>query len=55
MRIIDEITYVRDKLNKTIIESGDYDQIYRLSLQLDDLIALFYKMERDYEQKNRVS
>ena len=39
----DEICKLRDKLNKSIEEGADYSVIYDLSVQLDDLIAEYYK------------
>ena len=39
----DEICNLRDKLNKSIEENASYDEIYRISVELDELIAEFYK------------
>ena len=47
--INDEICKLRDKLNKSIENGDDYDVIYKLSVQLDELIAKFY------EEKNGVN
>lgn len=55
MKIINEITIMRDKLNKSIMEDRDYEQIYRLSIQLDDLIVLFYQAEINERKKSKVS
>ncbi len=41
----DEICKLRDKLNKRIEENADYDEIYKLSLELDELIAKYYKLK----------
>lgn len=41
--INDEICELRDKLNKSIENGEDYDVIYKLSVELDELIAKFYK------------
>ena len=41
--INDEICKLRDKLNKSIEEGQDYTVIYQLSIELDELIAQFYK------------
>ena len=38
----DEICKLRDKLNKTIERGEDYNIIYQLSIELDDLIAKHY-------------
>ena len=39
----DEICKLRDKLNKSIEQSDDYSIIYQLSIELDELIAKYYK------------
>ena len=39
----DEICELRDKLNKSIENGEDYSIIYDLSVQLDELIAQFYR------------
>ena len=38
----DEICKVRNKLNKSIENGDDYDKIYKISVELDELIAQFY-------------
>ncbi len=38
----DEICKLRDKLNKSIEDGEDYDIIYKLSVELDELIAEYY-------------
>lgn len=38
-----EIDTLRKKLNKSIEKNEDYSVIYNLSIQLDDLIAKYYK------------
>ena len=38
----DEICKLRDKLNKSIEEGKDYRTIYKLSTELDELIASYY-------------
>ena len=38
----DEICKLRDKLNKSIEEGKDYHIIYKLSVELDELIASYY-------------
>jgi len=40
--INDEICKMRDKLNKSIAEGEDYNEIYKLSTELDLLIAKYY-------------
>ena len=41
--LIDEkICRLREKLNKSIQDGEDYDTIYKLSVELDELIAEYY-------------
>lgn len=42
----DEICKVRDKLNKSIEDGKEYDEIYKISVELDELIAKFYDREK---------
>ncbi len=39
----DEICKLRDKLNKSIENGDDYEIIYQLSVELDQLIAEYYQ------------
>lgn len=39
----DEICELRDKLNKSIASGEDYSIIYKLSIELDELIAQYYR------------
>ena len=48
----DEICKLRDKLNKSIENEEDYAIIYRLSVELDELIAKYYKDEEDNKNLN---
>ena len=41
----DEIRKKREELNKSIEENRDYDYIYKISVELDELIAEFYKKD----------
>lgn len=41
----DEICDLREKLNKSIENGVDYEIIYKLSVELDELIAKFYGVE----------
>ena len=38
----DEICILRDKLNKSIEDGEDYSIIYKLSVELDELISKYY-------------
>lgn len=40
----DEICKLRDKLNKSIENNDDYSITYKLSVELDKLIAEYYKI-----------
>ncbi len=42
----DEICKLREKLNKSIEDGKEYDIIYNLSVELDELIAKFYKTKK---------
>lgn len=42
----DEICKLRDKLNKSIEENASYDEIYKISVELDELIAKYYKNKK---------
>lgn len=39
----DEICKLRDKLNKSIENEEDYNVTYKLSVELDELIAKYYR------------
>ena len=39
----DEICKLRDKLNESITSGQDYSVTYKLSVELDELIAQFYR------------
>ena len=43
----DEICKLRDKLNKSIEEGKDYSVIYKLSIELDELIASYYTSKQN--------
>lgn len=45
--INDEICKLRDKLNKSIEVGENYEIIYKLSVELDELIAKFYSQKRE--------
>ena len=38
-----KINKLREKLNKSITDQKDYKEIYKISVELDQLIAKFYK------------
>ena len=39
----DEICKLRDRLNQSIASGEDYSVIYKLSIELDELIAQYYR------------
>lgn len=41
----EEICKLRDKLNKSIENGDDYSITYKLSVELDKLIAEYYKVK----------
>lgn len=52
--INDEICKLRNKLNKSIVSGEDYEKIYRISVELDELITKYYIKENrqeNYTQK----
>lgn len=48
----DEICKLRDKLNKSIENNEDYSIIYQLSIELDELIAQYYKNTKKNPDEN---
>ena len=40
--IDEEILELRRKLNESIVKEKDYNKIYKLSVELDELIAKYY-------------
>ena len=42
----DEICRLRNQLNDSIINGEDYSVTYKLSVELDELIAKFYKQKK---------
>lgn len=39
----DEICTLRERLNESLLSEEDYNITYQLSIQLDELIAKFYR------------
>lgn len=48
----EEICKLRDKLNKSIENGDDYSITYKLSVELDELIAKYYRNINN-EEKSR--
>ncbi len=49
MMINDKICKLRDELNKSIIDEEDYNIIYKISIELDELIAQYYSNGKNKE------
>lgn len=45
----DEICKLREELNSSIINGEDYEKTYKISVELDQLIAEYYKIELELE------
>ncbi len=42
----DEICKLREKLNKSIEQGDDYSNTYKISVELDELIAKYYRISQ---------
>lgn len=49
----DEICKKRDELNKSIEQNEEYSKIYKLSIELDQLIASYYKEQKNNANKKK--
>lgn len=47
----EEICKLRDKLNKSIENGDDYAITYKLSIELDELIAKYYRDLKNSKEK----
>lgn len=47
----EEIIKKRKELNESIEKNRNYDITYKLSIELDDLIAQFYKIRKGQDNK----
>ena len=47
----EEICKVRQKLNESIITGEDYETVYKLSVELDELISKYYLENNENEKK----
>ena len=50
----DEIKRKRKELNESIENNEKYENVYRLSIELDDLISEFYKESKEKEKNKRI-
>jgi len=39
----EKILKLRERLNESIINGADYEEIYKISIELDELITEYYK------------
>lgn len=47
----DEICKLRDKLNESIVSGQDYSITYKLSVELDELIAKYYRKNKEVQRE----
>ena len=47
----DEICRLRDKLNESIVSGQDYSITYKLSVELDELIAKYYRKNKEMQRE----
>ena len=50
----DEIQRKRKQLNESIENNKNYEDVYRLSVELDDLITEFYKKSKEKERTKNI-
>ncbi len=50
----EEICRLRERLNDSIINGEDYSITYKISVELDQLIAEYYKIELNLSKKKKV-
>ena len=48
----EEICKLREELNESIINGDDYQKIYKLSIELDELIAKYYQKDVKNRKKS---
>ena len=51
----DKICKKREELNKSIEEKRDYSEIYKISVELDELIAEYYKNQNNQKHKKVIT
>lgn len=49
----EEIKRKREELNKSIEENDKYENVYKLSVELDELISEFYKEKEEKATKKK--
>ena len=48
----DEICKLREQLNDSIVNGEDYEKTYKISVELDQLIAEYYRVELDLTKRS---
>lgn len=51
--INDEICRLRNELNNSIVNGEDYDKIYKISIELDELITEYYIKEKNSKKNDK--
>lgn len=51
----DEICKLREELNNSILTGQDYSVTYKLSIELDELIAEYYRKELEKAAKPKIN
>lgn len=52
MTINEKIKFYRDELNYLISNEANYDEIYKLSVYIDNLIIKFYNQDKNKDKMN---
>ena len=50
----EDICKKREELNESILSGQDYEIVYKLSLELDELIAMYYRGEQTPARRGRI-
>lgn len=50
----EEIKRKREELNKSLEKNDKYENVYKLSVELDELISEFYKEKDEKEKKKSI-
>ena len=50
----EEIQRKRKQLNESIEKNKEYEDVYKLSVELDDLITEFYKASKEKQTTKRI-
>ena len=48
----DEICKLRNRLNESIISGEDYSIVYQISIELDELIAEYYRRSKKVKKEH---